>query len=113
MQLNFIASITVLLALYSHSAFSETIAGASYKDVCKKFEQEGVTTRTQSGGNAGDVPANVVVVVGAGSSHSRRRNTSVANSDIIVGANMTEISTQTDLADDKPATAKDAASACE
>ena len=53
MQLNFIASITVLLALYSHSAFSETIAGASYKDVCKKFEQEGVTTRTQSGGNAG------------------------------------------------------------
>lgn len=83
------------------------------KDVCKKFEQEGVTTRNQSGGNAGDVPANVVVVVGAGSSHSRRRNTSVANSDIIVGANMTEISTQTDLADDKPATAKDAANTCE
>ena len=69
MQLNFIASITVLLALYSHGTVSETIAGASYKDVCKKFEQEGVASRTQSGGNAGDVPANVVVVVVRGAQH--------------------------------------------
>jgi len=113
MQLNFIASMVVSLALYSTGAFSETIAGASYKDVCKKFEQEGVTTRTQSGGNAGGVPANVVVVVGAGNSHARRPNKSVANSDIIVGMNMTKISTQTDAVDDKPATANDAANTCE
>ena len=113
MQLNFIASTVVSLAVYSTGAFSETISSASYKNVCKKFEQEGVTTRTQSGGNAGDVPANVVVVVGAGDSHARRRKKPVANSDIIVGMNMTKISTQTDAVDDKPATANDAANTCE
>ena len=113
MQLNFTASMVVSLAVYATSAFSETIAGASYKYVCKKFEQEGVTTRTQSSGNAGDFPASVVVVVGAGNSHARRRNKSVANSDIIVGSNMTEISSQTEAVDDKPATANDAANTCE
>ena len=70
-------------------------------------------TRTQSLGNARDLPSNVVVVVDAENSHSRRGNNLVANSDIIVGVNMTEISTYTDAPDNKPATANDAASTCE
>ena len=69
--------------------------------------------RTQSLGNARDLPSNVVVVVGAENSHSLRRNNLVANSDIIVGVNMTEISTYTDVPDNKPAIANDAANTCE
>ena len=38
MQLNLTASVVVLLALFSQGVCSETIAGASYKDVCKKME---------------------------------------------------------------------------
>ena len=99
MQLNLAASAAVLLLMFSHCAVSETIAGASYKGVCKKMEQEGVTSRTQSGGNMEDIAANVVVVVGAGHSTSRRRNTPVNNSDIVVGANVTQISTHDDALD--------------
>ena len=85
MQLKLTTSMVVLLTVCSHGAFSETIAAASYKNVCKKFEQEGVMTRTQSLGNARDLPSNVVVVVDAENSHSRRGNNLVSNSDIIVG----------------------------
>ena len=113
MQLKLTTSMVVLLTVCSHGAFSETIAAASYKNLCKKFEQEGVMTRTQSLGNARDLPSNVVVVVDAENSHSRRGNNLVANSDIIVGVNMTEISTYTDVPDNKSAIANDAASTCE
>ncbi len=113
MQLNLMASTMVLLAVCSHGALSETIAGASYKNVCKKMEQEGVTSRIKSGGSVGDIPPNVVVVVGGGSSPSRRWNNSVANSDIIVGANVTQISTHTDVPNDKPSSADSAPSTCE
>ena len=99
MQLNLAASAAVLLSLFSHSVLSETIAGASYKDVCKKMEQEGVASRAQSGGNTEEIAANVVVVVGTGHSTSRRRNAPVSNSDIIVGANVTQISTHNDALD--------------
>ncbi|MEK9534860.1 MAG: hypothetical protein VW103_10535 [Halieaceae bacterium] len=99
MQLNLTASVAVLLLMFSHGAVSETIAGASYKDVCKKMEQEGVASRTQSGGNTEEIAANVVVVVGTGHSTSRRRNAPVSNSDIVVGANVTQISTHNDALD--------------
>ena len=112
MQLNFTASMAILLAVFSHGAFSETIAGASYKSVCKKMEQEGVASRTQSGGKIGDIPANVVVLY-AGSSHSPRGNSPFANSNIIVSANLTQISTQTNSPDDKPASANTAVNTCE
>ncbi len=112
MQLNFTASMAILLAVFPHGAFSETIAGASYKSVCKKMEQEGVASRTQSGGEIGEIPANVVVLY-AGSSHSLRGNSPLASSNIIVGANVTQISTQTNSPDDKPASANTAVNACE
>lgn len=113
MQLNLAASAAVLLLMFSHCAVSETIAGASYKDVCKKMEQEGVTSRTQSGGNMEDIAANVVVVVGAGHSTSRRRNDPVANSDIVVGANLTQISTHSNVADDRSESSTGASNTCE
>ena len=113
MQLNLAASAAVLLSLFSHSVLSETIAGASYKDVCKKMEQEGVTSRTQSGGNMEDIAANVVVVVGAGHSTSRRRNAPVSNSDIVIGANVTQISTHSTVSDDSSDSAAGPVNTCE
>ena len=113
MELNLTASAAVLLALFSHGVLSETIAGASYKDVCKKMEQEGVASRTQSGGNTEDIAANVVVVVGAGHSNSRRRNAPVSNSDIVIGANVTQISTRDDALDHGSDSAAGRVNACE
>ena len=113
MELNLTASAAVLLALFSHGVLSETIAGASYKDVCKKMEQEGVASRTQSGGNTEDIAANVVVVVGAGHSTSRRRNDPVANTDIVVGANLTQISTHSNVSDDSSESSTGALNTCE
>ena len=99
--------------MFSHCAVSETIAGASYKDVCKKMEQEGVTSRTQTGGRTEDIAANVVVVVGAGHSTSRRRNAPVSNSDIVVGANVTQISTHSNGSDDRSDSATGPVHTCE
>ena len=113
MQLNLTASVVVLLTLFSHGTVSETIAGASYKDVCKKMEQEGVTSRTQTGGSTEDIAANVVVVVGAGHSNSRRRNAPVSNSDIVVGANVTQISTHNDAPDQRSDSAAGSVNTCE
>ena len=113
MQLNLTASVALLLALFSHDTVSETIAGASYKDVCKKMEQEGVASRTQSGGNTEDIAANVVVVVGAGHSTSRRRSAPVSKSDIIIGANVTQISTHSTVSDDSSDSATGPVSTCE
>ena len=113
MQLNLTVSAAVLLLMFSHGTVSETIAGASYKDVCKKMEQEGVASRTQSGGNTEDIAANVVVVVGAGHSTSRRRNAPVSNSDIVVGANVTQISTHNDVPDHGSDSAAGPVNACE
>jgi hypothetical protein len=73
--------------------YAEPIARASYKDVCKKMQQEGVVTRTQSVSGAEAVADNVVVIVGAGPQISQRHNRPVSNSEIIVAADMTQIST--------------------
>ena len=113
MQLNLTASVALLLVLFSHGTVSETIAGASYKDVCKKMEQDGVASRTQSGGNTEDIAANVVVVVGAGHSTSRRRNAPVPNSDIVIGANVTQISTRDDELDHGSDSAAGPVNTCE
>ena len=113
MQLNLTVSAALLLLMFSHGTVSETIAGASYRDVCKKMEQEGVASRTQSGGNTEDIAANVVVVVGAGHSTSRRRNAPVSNSDIVVGANVTQISTHNDVPDHGSDSAAGPVNTCE
>ena len=113
MQLNLTASVVVLLALFSQGVCSEAIAGASYKDACKKMEQEGITSRTQSGGNTDDIAATVVVVVGAGQSTSRRRNAPVSNSEIVIGANITQISTHSNVSDDSSESAAGAVTTCE
>lgn len=83
----------LLAPLLSMLSYAEPIASASYKDVCKKMEQEGVVSRTQSAPGSEAVTDNVVVVVGAGTRTSQRHNRPVSNSEIIVGANMTQITT--------------------
>ena len=77
------------------------------------MEQEGVASRTQSGGNTEDIAANVVVVVGAGHSTSRRRNAPVSNSDIVIGANVTQISTHSTVSDDSSDSAAGPVNTCE
>ena len=74
------------------------------------MEQEGVASRTQSGGNTEDI-GNVVVVVGH--STSRRRNAPVSNSDIVIGANVTQISTHSTVSDDSSDSAAGPVNTCE
>jgi hypothetical protein len=87
--------ICLILSFLPSLSFAEPIASASYKDVCEKMEQEGVVSRTQSAPGSEAVMNNVVVVAGAGSRNSQRHNRPVSNSEIIVGANITEITTTT------------------
>ena len=109
MQLNLMTSMVVLLTVCSHGAFSETIAAASYKNVCKQFEQEGIVTAARNHLATHGRFHQMWLSSSVPRKHSRRRNNLVANSDIIVGVNMTEISTYTDVPDNKSAIANDAA----
>jgi hypothetical protein len=92
MNLKFVMATLMMLLLPSLTQ-GEPVASASYKDVCKKMQQEGVASRTQTTPASEAVTDNVIVVVGAGSRTSQRHNRPVSNSEIIVGANMTQIST--------------------
>ena len=91
MKLNFIASLTLLLCC--PVVFAEPLASASYKDVCEQMDQEGISSRTQSDPSAQQLVDNAVVVVGAGHTSRRKQTQSVSNSDIVVGASMTQINT--------------------
>ena len=83
----------LMVPLLTNSSYAEPVISASYKDVCEQMEQEGVASRTQSAPGSESVTENVVVVVGAGSPKAQRHNRPVSNSEIIVGANITQIST--------------------
>jgi len=87
--------ICLILPFLTALSYAEPIASGSYKDVCKQMEDEGIVSRTQSAPGSETVMNNVVVVAGAGSRNSQRHNRPVSNSEIIVGANMTEITTAT------------------
>ena len=91
MKLKFIA--TLLFFWCCPVAFAEPLASASYKDVCEQMDHEGISARTQSDPNSQHLVANVVVVVGAGHTSRRKQAQPVANSDIVVGASMTQINT--------------------
>jgi hypothetical protein len=91
MKLKFIAFLTLLFCY--PVVFAEPLASASYRDVCEQMDQKGISSRTQSDPVSQHVVDNVVVVVGAGQTSRRKQTQSVSNSDIVVGASMTQIST--------------------
>lgn len=91
--MNLRLGMVLMVPLLSTLSHGEPIVSASYKDVCQQMEREGVVSRTQSAPGSEAVAENVVVVVGAGARTSQRHNRPVSNSEIIVGANMTQITT--------------------
>ena len=91
MKLKFIAPLTLLFCC--PVVFSEPLASASYKDVCEQMDEQGISSRTQSDPSSQQLVDNAVVVVGAGNTSRRKQNQSVSNSDIVVGASMTQITT--------------------
>ena len=91
MKLKFIAPLTLLFCC--PVVFSEPLASASYKDVCEQMDEQGISSRTQSDPSSQQLVDNAVVVVGAGHTSRRKQNQSVSNSDIVVGASMTQINT--------------------
>ena len=91
MKLKFIAPLTLLFCC--PVVFSEPLASASYKDVCEQMDEQGISSRTQSDPSSQQLVDNAVVVVGAGHTSRRKKTQSVSNSDIVVGASMTQINT--------------------
>ena len=91
MKLKFIAFLTLLFCC--PVVFAESLASASYYDVCEQMDQQGISSRTQLDPSSQQLVANVVVVVGAGQASRRKQTQSVANSDIVVGANMIQANT--------------------
>ena len=91
MKLKFIAFLTLLFCY--PVVFAEPLASASYKDVCEQMDQEGISSRTQLDPSSQQLVDNVVVVVGAGQTSRRKQTQSVSNSDIVVGASMTQVNT--------------------
>ena len=110
MKLNFIASLTLLLCC--PVVFAEPLASASYKDVCEQMDQQGISSRTQSDPSSQQVVDNVVVVVGAGHTSRRKQLQSVSNSDIVVGASMTQIKTVNSTSNPASSTSARSADPC-
>ena len=91
MKLKFIA--TLLLFCCCPVVFVKPLASASYKDVCEQMDYQSISSRTQSDPNSQHLIDNVVIVVGAGHTSRRKHAQPVANSDIVLGVNMTHINT--------------------
>ena len=107
MKLNFIA--TLLLFCCCPVVFSKPLASASYKDVCEQMDQQGISSRTQLDPSSQKLVDNVVVVVGSGQTSRRKQTQSVSNSDIVVGANMTQINTVNSTSNQTSASAAESA----
>ena len=91
MKLKFIA--TLLLFCCCPVVLAKSLASASYKDVCEQMDHQSISSRTQSDPNSQHLIDNVVIVVGAGHTSRRKHAQPVANSDIVLGVNMTQINT--------------------
>ena len=110
MKLKFIA---FLMLLFCYPVvFAEPLASASFNDVCEQMDQQGISSRTQSDPSSQYLIENVVVVVGAGQTSRRKQTQSVSNSDIVVGANMTQINTVNSTSNQTSATAAESADSC-
>ena len=91
MKLKFIAFLTLLFCY--PVVFAEPLASASYKDVCEQMDQQGISSRTQLDPSPQQLVDNVVVVVGSGHTSRRSQTQPIVNSDIVVGASVTQINT--------------------
>ena len=91
MKLKF--SATLLPLCCCTGVFAEPLARASYEGVCEQVDHQGISSRTQSDPNSQHLVDNMVIVVGAGPRSFRKQAQTGANSEIIVGANMTQINT--------------------
>ena len=91
MSLKFIA--TLLFFCCCPVVFAKPLAIASYQDVCEQMDHQGISSRTQADPNSQHLIDNVVTLVGAGRTSRREQAQPVANSDIVVGVNMTQINT--------------------
>ena len=91
MSLKFIA--TLLVFCCCPVVFAKPLASASYKDVCEQMDHQGISSRTQSDPNSQHLIDHVVIVVGTGHTSRRQRTQPVVNSDVVVGAGMTQINT--------------------
>ena len=110
MKLNFIASLTLVLCC--PVVFAEPLASASYKDVCEQLDQQGISSRTQSDPNSQQLVDNAVVVVDAGHTSRRKQTRAVSNSDIVVGASMTQINTMNSTSNQSSSTVAQSADPC-
>ena len=110
MKLKFIAPLTLLFCC--PVVFAEPLASASYKDVCEQMDEQGISSRTQSDPSSQQLVDNVVVVVGAGQTSRRKQTQSVSNSDIVVGASMTQINTVNSTSNQTSGTAAQSAAPC-
>ena len=110
MKLKFIAFLTPLFCC--PVVFAEPLASASYNDVCEQMDQQGISRRTQSDPSSQHLIENVVVVVGAGQIGSHTQTQSVPNSDIVVGASMTQINIVNNTSYQTSATAAESADSC-
>ena len=91
MKLKFIA--TSLIFCCCPVVLAEPLASASYKDVCERLDYKIISSRTQSDPNSQHLINNLVILVGAGHTSRRKHAQPVANSDIVVGVNMSQINT--------------------
>ena len=91
MKLKFIAML--MLFCSCRLIFVEPLASASYKDVCEQMDQQGISSRTRSDASSQQLVDNVVVVVGSGHTSRRSQTQPIVNSDIVVGAGVTQINT--------------------
>ena len=91
MKLKFIA--TLLLFCCCPVVFASPLASASYKEVCEQMDHQSISSRTQSDHNSQHLTDNVAIVVGVGHTSRRKHAQQVANSDIVLGVNMTQINT--------------------
>ena len=107
MKLKFIAFLTPLFCC--PVVFAEPLASASYNDVYEQMDQQGISSRTPSDPSSQHLIENVVLVVGAGQMGRRMQTQSVSNSDIIVGASMTQINTVNNTSNQTSATAAESA----
>ena len=89
MKLKFIALLPLIY--YCPALFAEQVVTASYKDVCERMDQRGISSRTQSDSNSRQLVDNAVVVVGARHLSRPRQAQLVANSDIVLGTSMAQI----------------------
>ncbi len=110
MKLKFIVFVTLFFCC--PVVFAEPLATASYKDVCEQMDRQGISSRTQPDPSSQKLLGNMMVVVGARQTGRDKQTQSVSNSDIVVGAGMTQIDTVNSNPSEASGTAAQSADPC-